>query len=67
MVGKEPWEHPNDMITTLCEYCHKLEHNITTNIGNKKQSKDIRWQKAKLILLEYHNFKWRTILKARLN
>lgn len=26
LVGKEPWDHPNFLIVTYCEYCHNSEH-----------------------------------------
>ena len=24
--GKEPWDYPDKLLTTLCEFCHEKEH-----------------------------------------
>lgn len=26
LIGKEPWDHPNFLLATYCEYCHNSEH-----------------------------------------
>lgn len=27
-LGKDPWDTPNECLTTLCEFCHKFEHEL---------------------------------------
>lgn len=30
--GKEPWDYPNEILTTLCDSCHELTHLNLSNI-----------------------------------
>jgi len=32
---KEPWNYPDEDLTTLCEVCHSKEHNVTKKEKNK--------------------------------
>lgn len=38
--GKDPWDYPTDRLVTLCEDCHKIEHDANEEI--KSLIKNIR-------------------------
>jgi len=45
LTGKALWDHPDNMLETLCRYCHSLEHGQFPFIG---QAELKSWEKRKL-------------------
>lgn len=60
LKNKKAWDYPNELLTTLCEVCHKLEHTEKTELESvlitmyfneiKNKQQWVRTRFAKFIL-----------------
>lgn len=56
----DPWEAPNESLITLCDNCHKREHNYSKVIGcfvlnNDEIYEEILWRYCKYLNKKKNN------------